>query len=267
MTVCIAALCKDREGRDVSAVVVVSDRMVTLGSLVEFEHEIPKIDFVQERIAVLMAGEALKGSRLARDLRKSLGTDPKPIDHAANILGQLYSALRDQQIETDIFRPRGLQRFAFYAGQYTGIGQNAQMFFTIDTQVHSFNLGVDLLIAGVDESGGHIYSVGNPGGAFTDFHQIGYHAIGSGALHALQTMIGLQQSGLRTLEETVFAMYASKRRAEAAPGVGKDTDIFIIEQGAVTKFDEEKLRVLSEVFEKFQRPAMQEIKTEVSKLI
>ena len=45
MTVCIGALCSDA-----TDVVVISDRMVTLGHLTEFEHELPKINNITDRV-------------------------------------------------------------------------------------------------------------------------------------------------------------------------------------------------------------------------
>jgi hypothetical protein len=38
--------------------------MVTLGNFLEFEHEIPKVTFIQPKIAVLIAGDALRGSKI-----------------------------------------------------------------------------------------------------------------------------------------------------------------------------------------------------------
>jgi hypothetical protein len=68
VTVCIGALCASRDGRAGGAVVVASDRMVTLGGLTEFEHEVPKVTVVAARAVALIAGDALRGAQLARDL-------------------------------------------------------------------------------------------------------------------------------------------------------------------------------------------------------
>ena len=44
--------------------------MVTLGNFYEFEHEIPKVTFVQDKVAVLMAGDALRGSKIINHIMR-----------------------------------------------------------------------------------------------------------------------------------------------------------------------------------------------------
>jgi hypothetical protein len=43
VTIGLGALCAGTEGGGASAVVVASDRMVTMGGITEFEHEVPKV--------------------------------------------------------------------------------------------------------------------------------------------------------------------------------------------------------------------------------
>jgi 20S proteasome alpha/beta subunit len=53
----------------------------------------------------------------------------------------------------------------------------------------------ELLIAGLDERGAHIFFIGNPGGMSTAFYQIGFTAIGSGAIHAVRISSGQTNRG------------------------------------------------------------------------
>lgn len=127
-------------------------------------------------------------------------------------------------------------------------------------------LKVEILLAGVDDDGGRICFVGNPGGSYTEFGQIGFTAIGSGALHAIQSMIGFQHTGGRGLHDTVFSVYVSKRRAEAAPGVGQDTDLAIVTQGGITRLTPETLQGLDEIYREYQAPAKQAVTDKVAAL-
>jgi hypothetical protein len=97
---------------------------------------------------------------------------------------------------------------------------NPQITVMLDQQMQQFNLGVEFLLAGVDDSGGHIYSVQNPGQPEYLHDVIGYAAIGSGAIHAVQSMIGFGHSVNTDYQETVFRVYASKRRSEVATPTG-----------------------------------------------
>jgi hypothetical protein len=182
----------------------------------------------------------------------------------AESVSNRYVELRRQQIDSDIFHPRGIDIQQFYGGlQQRLLGPLAG---ALDGQVAEFNYGVELLVAGTDDSGSHLYSVLNPGGQPNDFHQIGFHAIGSGMLHALQSIIGFGHTGKRPLYDSLFTVYVAKRRAEVAPGVGKDTDIGIITESGITWLTEAHLKNLEKIYNDYQRPVSKEIKEEVAKL-
>ncbi len=264
MTVCIGALCADADNNMAQAAVVASDRMVTLGNLTEFEHEVPKISAITDKVVSLMAGDALRGSRLARDVITQILAGVVTVESVAGLAAKRYIESRNDLIESVIFAPRGITMGDFYQGlQQRMLPQLAG---TIDGQVAGFNYGVELLIAGVDDTGSHLFSINNPGGIVNDFQQIGYHAIGSGTIHALQSMIGFGHMSGRALHETVFNVYASKKRAEAAPGVGTDTDMAIISHNGVQWLTKSDLNELERLFNEYQRPLSKEMKDEVSKM-
>jgi 20S proteasome alpha/beta subunit len=136
----------------------------------------------------------------------------------------------------------------------------------LDQNSAQYNFGVEFLIAGVDTTGGHIFSVSNPGGTYNEYCQIGYAAIGSGAIHAVQSMIGFGHTGKCDLLKTIFYVYASKRRAEVAPGVGKDTDLAIINHEGVTQLTGDQLASLEELYNEYIRPLDQGILDKLEKL-
>jgi 20S proteasome alpha/beta subunit len=253
MTVCISALCASTDGA-AKNIAVISDRMVTLGRLTEFEHEVPKISKLTDRSVALIAGDALRGSQLVKNVVEA-GVAPPLVRDLAQLTAVKYAEMRDAQIEAEIFRPRGLTRLQFYQGGAPALGQQPQIFFGIDNQVATFNFNVEVIVTGIDEHGGHIFYVGNPGQTLSSFHQIGYHAIGSGALQALQSLIGFGHMSGRSLHQTIFACYASKRRAEVAPGVGKDTDLAILSKEGMFKADKKDLDELEQIFQEYQKPA------------
>jgi 20S proteasome alpha/beta subunit len=264
MTVCIGALCRDLSGHPSAAAVVASDRMVTHGGITEFEHEIPKIVPLADRILELAAGDGLRAGRLARDVAAAVPSGPVMVGDVAQLLAVRYADHRRQQVESDLFIPRGITIAQFYGGlQSQLLGQLVGM---IDSQVMNFNFGVSSLIAGVDDAGAHLYSVHNPGASVNDFQSIGFDAIGSGGLHALQSLIGFGQAGVDPLHETVFSVYVSKRRAESAPGVGRDTDMAVITAEGVTYFDRALLEQLDALYVELHRPMTEELKGRLARL-
>src|SRR5215469_2586223 len=68
MTVCIGAVCRDRDENGRNSVVVASDRMVTMAQITEFEHEVPKLTQLTDHTVALMAGDARRGMRIVRDM-------------------------------------------------------------------------------------------------------------------------------------------------------------------------------------------------------
>lgn len=258
MTICIGALCKDRDGQPSRAVVVASDRMVTLGNFIEFEHEVPKFIEITSKVVALVAGDALKGTRLVREVVIGIPAASPLVQTVTEAIAKHYIELRQQQLESDVFTPRGITMQDFYQGQQQRM--LPQIAGAIDNHVAKYDYGVELLIAGVDDSGAHVYSLRNPGGAFDDFQQIGYAGIGSGALHAVQSMIGFGHTGARSIGETIFKVFVAKRRAEAAPGVGKDTDLAIIVSDGITRLNQEQLTTLEDLYQEYQSPLSEELK-------
>jgi 20S proteasome alpha/beta subunit len=265
MTICIGALCANGDGTPNSVVVAASDRMVTLAGFVEFEHDVPKGMQISERIIGLMAGDALRGSQLQRNVRKTVPAGGISVAQVANEVARVYVAERQEEVENSIFRPRGLTSQEFYQG---GVMQRLLQPVAghLDQSVASFDYGVELLLVGVDDEGGHIMRVSNPGGSVSDYEQIGYHAIGSGTLHALQAMIGFRHTGQRGLAGTLFNVYVAKKRAEVAPGVGNETDMMIVSQDGVRKLDENDLKELEDLRREAERPLGDDLRAKLDML-
>lgn len=265
MTVCLGALCASPKGDAAKVIVVASDRMVTLAGLIEFEHEVPKIQIVNEHFLALIAGDALRGSRLVRSAAVGITTGSSSASDVASIIAATYAQLRLEQLNSDVFQPRSMNINDFYNG---GIQQRLlpQIAGQLDMVVAEYDFGVALLMAGVDDTGAHLFSIGNPGGSFNDHAQIGYHAIGSGWLHAIQSMISFGHTSQRDLNETIYAVYASKRRAEVAPGVGLDTDMMIISEAGNQKLTTPQLEKLKKLYDEQQKPVREEIKQQMGKI-
>jgi len=258
VTVCIAALCSDhKEPR----AVIAADRMVTLGNFIEFEHTVPKMAPASPFAIALVAGDSLIGNRIAQDVAQSVAASNPPVVEIARALAIQYEAARQTQLEEQILKPRGLNLGSYYTNHNT---LNGQVMAMLDNQMSQFNLGVELLIAGVDPSGAHIHTVHNPGGTERLHDVIGYAAIGSGAIHALQSMIGFRHSRLADYHETVFRVYASKRRAEVAPGVGQDIDMAVISSDDTHWLTDGELEQLSAIYEDFESSTSQTLRQKLS---
>src|SRR5258708_4801566 len=247
MTICMGAICKDAAGESGRAVVVASDRMVTWAQLTQFEHRVPKFHVMGPTIVGLAAGDALVGTRLIEDVRPIAATATAVAD-VAEALANQCAAIGIRGGEADILRPRGLTMETFYQMHRSMMENIVGM---LDQQLTNYDLGVELLLAGVDGIGGHLHTIHNPAGRYLTHDVIGAAAVGSGALHAVQSMIEFRHFGEEALMDTVFRVYAAKRRAEVAPGVGKETDMLFIDGQGTHHLNDENLAQLADLYRDF----------------
>ena len=226
MTVCIAALCDDGRG-----VVLASDRMVTAHIPIgyEFEHE-PATKIVKllesPLVQVLLSGDVLRGHEVVGQARTLLTQQrgPVPVAEAAEFVRSCYQEIRRVCIIRTELEPRGLDLIQFYNNHQQLIPVVVQ---AIDHALSSSDLNVEMLIAGANGPNHAIYSVVNPG-IVRDHSAIGHGAIGSGAPHALYSLIEDEYRSSMPKDQVIELIKKAKTRSEVAPGVGKQTTIVAI---------------------------------------
>ena len=226
MTVCIAALYDHGQG-----VVMASDRMVTAHIPIgyEFEHEEnTKITRLLDTssIHILLAGDVLRGYEILGMARAQLARKEGQVivSEAAEVVRESYQDIRRTSIVHTELEPRGLDLNRYYSMQQQLLPQIVQM---IDNALSSNDLGVQMLIAGANDEVHSIYTILNPG-TIHNHGGIGHGAIGSGAPHALSSLIEDSYSLSMTKEEVIELVKKAKSRSEVAPGVGRQTTIVTI---------------------------------------
>jgi hypothetical protein len=109
----------------------------------------------------------------------------------------------------------------------------------------------EVIFAGTDGAGPHLYVARNA--SVKSHNAIGYAAVGIGAQHARSQFITSSHSPAAPLNKTVFVAYAAKRRAEAAPGVGIETDTFYTwTPGAGSVLRDEIIALLKMTYDKME---------------
>ena len=240
MTICIGVLCDNRK-----KAVVAADRMVTAGD-VEFEQDLLKIERITDACSVLSAGSALRQVDLLRRTRAALSSrrDTTVNDVVAEVKNQFVSA-RKQRAEEVYLKPLGMSLEYFMETQgRLPEGLALRLTRNIETQ----HLGLELLVAGVDSAGAHLYYVSDPGTADC-FDAIGFCAIGSGERHAELAFMRRGHSPRVRLDSAVFMAYQAKRDSEVAPGVGgRFTDIAVIDESGTRFIDPQSLQAMADVY-------------------
>src|SRR6185503_18005785 len=83
-----------------------------------------------------------------------------------------------------------------------------------------------LIIAGIDGGGAHLYA--GQEGKFSCEDAVGFAAIGAGSWHAQSQFMFARYTRSMPAAKALYLVFAAKKRAETAPGVGPETDMFII---------------------------------------
>lgn len=250
MTVCIAALC---EGNTVFGA---SDRMLTSGDI-EFEPEQQKIYQLSSSIAVMVAGDASLQTeifmRVRADVHHRIETDPNNwwlVQDVANLYSRYHGEAKLKRAESTILAPLGLNRESFIEKQQqmapTLVSQLAQ-------QMINFEIPkVEAIIAGIDQTGGHIYVA--DGSEVSCEDTVGFASIGVGRWHANSQFMFAGHTRNSSLPRTAYLTFSAKRRAEVAPGVGSGTDMFaVMSLGGFTLVGSHVLEALDQAYKRGQR--------------
>lgn len=231
MTICIAAICDDGQ-----RIVVAADRMFTSPAPMnmEFETEEKKIEGMAPNCVALLSGNSGYGTEVLLDVAHKVGGNQSPsISDVARWATEAYIAIRARKAEeTHVVSSLGSDFSAFrskggtlpgYLQPQPAIYQQLVMF------MNQFNMGLEILVSGIDSTGAHLAVVVHPG-SHVWLDKLGYGAIGSGLMHALGRLHLAGQTRHRSLAETLFSVYDAKKAAEVAPGVGKETDVHVIDK-------------------------------------
>lgn len=264
MTVCIAATCESAK-----KIVVAADRMLTFQppTSLEFETEENKIEELSPSCVAMASGNTGPATEIIQKTRKFFGGNTSPaIDSVFETVKKEYTLTRLTKIDENVVSAiLGLdyQKFVNRGGtlpQY--LQPQAQTYQQLSMAAQQFNLGVDLIVAGIDSHGTHIGVITHPG-TFVPLDKLGYGSIGSGGIHATIYLSLHGQTSQKQLWDTLYDVFAAKKISEAAPGVGQATDIAVVEEGRIVRcgepVKEELERLFSETHER-SRPEYDKLK-------
>ena len=242
MTICIATMCENKY------VVVATDRMLTVTlPNIEFETDYAKATEVTKNCIAATAGSAIAYTPLFRDAGIEIAKEgTKDIDKIVELTRNSYVKIRNKKIEEEILCPIGLNLQNFYQANQA---LQPQLVATLVQSMQRYNYQLWILIAGVDEKGPHIYRIENPGRTL-NYDTIGYHAIGSGELHAISTFIAGGYGLKATLQRALAITYEAKKRSEKAQGVGVQTDMYVVSKDKVTHLPDNAIIELDSMYQK-----------------
>jgi hypothetical protein len=269
MTICIAASCNDGKN-----LVLAADRMFTIGAPlnVEFEPPISKIEAMNQTCLAMGSGNSLHVAEILRRARAKYANSPtQSIDIIGRAVLDEYGILRNEQIERTIVAPSLGPDFIAFRGKGgtlpAYLQPQGQIFAQLFMQTNQFNLGAEIIVAGIDDGGTHVYLITHPG-QIIPFDKIGYGITGSGATHASIKLALELHHPKSSLPDTLLAVYGAKLAAEVAPGVGKETEMYVISSKETWKLPDELISSMKSASEAAKRakPDSKEIGEQYGKL-
>jgi hypothetical protein len=230
VTVCIATLfqwnyaAKGDPPKLARGAITVSDRMITATDI-QYEPQQQKAAFFGKS-TVLVAGDIGIHSQAIHDTEKEIrGRNLTPHD-IAKIYGRAIQAINRQRAETEILAPLGLNMDTFH-GQQKEFSQGFVELITSQLQNRRPPVDSEALVVGSDGEDSHIYQIDAYGNE-TCLDAVGFGAIGIGAWHAKSRLMQVGHTSSRFWAQSLASIFAAKKNAEIAPGVGKHTDIHVI---------------------------------------
>jgi len=223
MTVCIAAIAG-------KAVIGASDRLVTAGD-VQFQPKTPKIKALTNSIVAMTAGDAWLQSEIltevVAEVQASVTADPHkwlPVRSIADLYCDRWAEVKRHRAEHAVLKPLGLTTEQF-------LQEQAQMDDKAVEELQHALIGFGLpetacLVTGIDSTGPHIFAIYDGVPMQTD--SVGFAAIGIGGRHAESQLMVAQYAPDLPVSAAMTLVHLAKSRAEVAPGVGPDTDMFAI---------------------------------------
>ncbi len=220
MTICIAAICAENK------VVAVTDKMLTVTAPVTTRYEISennKAIPLKKDVVALFAGDVVAANQVL-SIAKGRVKEENSVQEVADILNQSFKDYWDKILSNYLMMRYKIDLHTFMHNQ-----QSFDQVFVRNTTdlISKFSINVEMIVAGKDSQGAHLFSIDNAGTVINRDSQ-GYLPIGSGSQHATFSLI---ESGFNTHfspGEALYALLQAKKRAEYDPGVGNLTDIITV---------------------------------------
>jgi hypothetical protein len=201
--------------------------MITVGDVTEYEPPTPKILGLTSSIVAMLAGDMGLQSELIGDLKDFVNgriarkpTEWLKVKDVVEWYTFYYSQAKLKRAENQVLMPLGLTR-------HTYLKEHPDLSAKLAKELVNYEMpGIETIITGIDTTGPHIYVTDGVDIRCSD--SSGFAAVGTGAWHASSQFMLARHGFNSPLPETLLRVYISKKRAEVAPGVGKDTDMFFI---------------------------------------
>jgi hypothetical protein len=248
VTQLIGVICENGE-----KVITVSDRMVSTGDMtLTFERQRMKATKITSKAVILTAGTVHQPDLIRETMAKA--KNEATILDIANILKDVYQTCREQAMVDEILRPQlAIKSFDDFQRKQKDLDDHVVM--GLMDRISTYDLGLHLILAGIDTEG-HLFRFNNPG-TYRSYDSLSYCSVGIGDRHTDTVFAWHRYSNRYSLNEAMYIAFTAKKRAEVAGGVGKLTDILVIEESGIYVIKDDTLDKLEKFYEENEEKSKQ----------
>jgi len=235
MTICISAICNKNKQEHI--VFTVDHMITTLNG--EFEHPIKKYRKINKNTVGMIAGDTLL---------MDFFMDLEEYDSNYETLQKLiYNKFKEKRFE--IIQNTILNTF-FIDIEFIKENLNKQIDNMLMQEIYkgiiSTKLKSAVLLIGFINNHAQISEIGDEG--ISNFNNINFHTIGSGAQQAQNTLLFQKHSSEDSLKTALYNVYKAKKNAEVKQGVGRETEIGYLNHKTMKILDEKNINILDNIY-------------------
>jgi hypothetical protein len=243
MTVCIAAVIPwlYHPTHEIgTAVITASDRMLTAGDI-QYEPAQHKVSFISTHAIIMVAGDMVIHTEALLSTQSDIQRDNfTTVRQIAENYASHIRRIRLKRASQIYLSPLGLDENTFLINQKNMV---PQLVFDLSNELRGYVVNVEALVVGVDGLIGQIYQIDSEG-IVTYHHDIAFAAIGTGSGHAKSVFMFAGFNKTTYYFKSLPILYEAKKRAEVAPGVGRETDFLLISRDGMSPIQPEVIDLL-----------------------
>jgi hypothetical protein len=264
MTVCTAAIFlwfypDETVG---PAIITASDRMLSdIGLGIEYESSRWKVGVLGTHHMILVAGALSFNSLAVSQLTLALRDNPAASTYdIASLYGSIVSKLAFERAFKRILSPLGVQADTHNGLKgIEGLNLDSSLLLQLSDQMQAETIDCEAIIVGCDARECSLFRVDSRG-IVARHDDIGFVSIGTGGIHASGYLMQEPYDHRTGFNEALLTVFLAKKRAELAPGVGRETDMFFVNGDGVNKVDERIMGSLERCASDIQKSKKSQLK-------
>jgi hypothetical protein len=253
MTVCIASVA-ERGG----AIVLIADRMVSLGNVTGEGITTKLLRVGDSPWSALVSGYLSLAERIIQETGAKIADKPTIAESFLEMMDCVKAACQtvyDQRLEDEVYHPRGLTPALVVQRPSDLLPLDPLLLWQIELERKQFqnDAFVSMLVCGFEQSQPrrpHIFTVETPGVCESQDTD-GFAAIGIGAEVAISRLYAHEHGPDEDLVAVLYHLFDAKAWAEISPGVGYESQIWLMLPGRPEPVPVQKdiVTLLSDVFD------------------